>query len=246
MSNKFIPFLNIMLLVILILIQSCEGQQTRRRRRKSMDDPSKNYQDGSVSNTGSSTNNSPVPNIDGSDTATNFEGTGYSSTGGTQGGGGNLPQEFAHCNFSNTFKYGHMLIGRYNLCFSNVNNDNRILFQTQLPIRNYKLCFYPTSTNMNSNPVMIGSAGCLFPGAGTQVTTIQLSANRRNFQNKPLNGVMIIRQSPYGEPTASNSNYLVTTYTLAYEDCMLYWEKFGDFRWCQIFINKGQYIYHQF
>ncbi len=148
--------------------------------------------------------------------------------------------EFSHCSTS-TFQYNHQLLGPFNLCKSS-KNANKIMFQTSLTHQDYRICLFPIS-NDTSGTVMVGDAKCLFP-ITQRVETIQLSSNRPGFQTRLINGVIIVKDSPYGEVTPFHLTVTPQspTFAQAFADCMIYLYQTGDGIACNRFRQKGQYI----
>ncbi|MBF0297094.1 MAG: hypothetical protein HQK51_00105 [Oligoflexia bacterium] len=159
--------------------------------------------------------------------------------------------EFSHCVLNPPkYNFKNKLIGSFNVCQSSDKSTKKIIFQNKANIRDYKLCFYPINISTNSNAnfesksVMIGDEKCIYPVVAEKVFEIEFTINREGFTDKTFNGVMIIKDMPYGEVTPYHNNMkeVEPTYVIAYKDCMKYLDKTGDDVACKRFLNKKQYI----
>ena len=154
-----------------------------------------------------------------------------------------LPHEFSHCN--QNYSNSHNLIGLFNICRS-TQTPNKIYFQTKTANTDYQLCFFPTSVDGSGGVIMIGDRKCLFEGRTTP-EYIEFQVNRKGFEEEVFSGVMIVKNSPYGEITPYHTDpYNLPTYAQAFEDCMIFLYNTGDHLACQRFKQKGQYVYIQF
>ncbi|MBF0361129.1 MAG: hypothetical protein HQK49_08965 [Oligoflexia bacterium] len=155
-----------------------------------------------------------------------------------------LPSEFSKCNiYPSNYSFSNSLIGYYNICLSSQSGANKIIIQVKNGVSDYKLCFFPTSTPSAGGSVMIGDVQCISQVSQNTLYQIQLSVNRSGFTDTTMNGVMIVKDSLYGEVTPYHTDINTNpTYTIAYQDCMVYLYNTGDATACQRFKDKGQYI----
>ncbi|MBF0313949.1 MAG: hypothetical protein HQK50_04035 [Oligoflexia bacterium] len=155
-----------------------------------------------------------------------------------------LPTDFSKCNvYPSTYSFSNPLIGSYNICFSGQSGANKIIVQVESGVTDYRLCFFPTAITATGSSVMIGEAQCISSVSAGVIYPIQLSVNRAGFTDMTMNGVMVVKDSLYGEVTPYHTDgHINATYAIAYQDCMIYLYNTGDDSACQRFKSKGQYI----
>ena len=124
------------------------------------------------------------------------------------------------------------------------NDPNIIYFQLRRPIKDVPVCFVPTH-NYAQKSVYIGEPRCRVIKSNTTIYKIELLANRKNYSNISITGVMIMKDIylNFAAPFAPNRPVKIPD---AYIYCSEYLDQYGDPSYCLSFRNKAEYIYNQF
>lgn len=146
------------------------------------------------------------------------------------------------CQFSkdgiNNFRYSSSHLGNYNICKGS--NVGEILFQLQTPETTVQITFTPTNSPDGSSSKYIGE-----PRKAnirdTQIYKLTLYANRPNYTNLPINGVMIIKDKAY---FFDRPFYQYAMALDAYLYCSNFLAQHNDQSYCQAFKNVGAYRHH--
>lgn len=247
--NYRLLFLLAMSLIITILISSCntsfdipwKNTPTEGKRMVSVGDYNEDSNNSTSSGTSQTTNNTSTTK-DLNHATNDYEKNTTTNSAITA----ELPSGFSHCELNSTkFNSTDTIVGDFNICLNSETNTNAIIFQSKNTIDEYKLCFYPVFIKPNLESTMIGKGECISSTEAKKIIQLNFSLDSNiDLKEKLLNGIMIIKDLPYNEPTPYHLNVdnVKPSYPVAYEDCMRYLKETGDDIACKRFFNKKGYV----
>ncbi len=158
-----------------------------------------------------------------------------------------IPEEIRHCKWSSDGQTGfadnHYHLGEYTVCQSNT-NEKKIYIQVKNPMSTERLCIYPT-TNSGSESWYIGPAKCVHLYEAKKIYTLEMVVESY-YQQRPLTGVMMMKDLSHHYPFPFDS-YQAVRATTAYQECIRRSQaSIPDPRYCQAFVQVGQYRYVTF
>lgn len=160
-----------LILPLLFILASCDAPQRTLSPAKYTDSYGDGSGAGNFNNGGSG----------GGDTGSN--------NGGTTGGSGSMTG-FENCNLNST--NGHTVdIGHFTICQSTI-DETVFKFKPTLESSQYRVCLIPTYRD-TSGSMPLGSPQCMTTVAN-QVYTGRLYKDRPGVSNRPINGVIVMKQ----------------------------------------------------
>lgn len=115
-----------------------------------------------------------------------------STTSGSQSGSGTTTANdgFQNCDLSNKFQT--VDIGWFGLC-QNSQDETLIRFKPSLTSTSTRTCLIPTYKAPDGSSTYLGQPQCTYTTAGTVVTG-RLYKDRAGFSDRPLNGVIVMKE----------------------------------------------------
>ena len=157
-----------------------------------------------------------------------------------------IPKEVSHCqwfhknsNFPHTSSH---LEGGYSVCQSSF-DKKKIFFQLQEPSLEEDLCLIPVHRQNNGDLLYIGDAFCQRISSHLIIYKFHISANRENFENFLVTGVLIMRDSEYSYSFPYRES---KTSSEAYEECLTQQTTNGNGSYCRAFKEAGQFVSYEF
>ncbi|PIK15890.1 hypothetical protein [Halobacteriovorax sp. JY17] len=218
-----------LILLISLLIASCDAPRDRRTAYSSN---SYNQSNGFIQNP-TSTGTTTTGGSDSSSDDSSEETT--EST---------IPAEIQHCTWSSDgvsgFAESHTHLGEYTVCQST--NKKDVWIQVKTPITDSQVCIIPTH-NSGSSSVYIGEPRCLMISDSKKIYKVTLYTNRSGYTNFSITGAMVMKDKAYFYPSPFYQYVLSPD---AYIYCSQFLDQYKDSSYCNAFKSVGQYVYKVF